>query len=389
MKKIKLCVQLLCFCLCFSSCEKDDLVPPIKDIWNNDHGIEVSLNGKNVTLPPNGEVWMWITETLANELIKNDVEITKVRTNQVAAHKLYKDKNGYVLSIQLADTTEFIFHNSDYSANAYLFETAEPFEHYYNKKVYTYGRNINYGVKAISFPLNTKDIVLKQVLQSPEEENDFIEHVYFGNTVNNLDIELHSLRDVEIPSDGQGSIVLKSKQFSQESLEIPEGWTVSDIELENLKSLKIKGSLDGRISCPSLKYLELNNDVFNASISCPKLEDFALNDNIEYLTETIINCPTLSDLTLPESLKSLDISMECPIETLTIPINVEMLWADLTQCEQLSTMYFKPLKCPYIHDELGLGDRTITIYIPEASYYNYQNNDDFRNFSLGHNVLTY
>lgn len=387
MKKIKLCVQLLYLCICFSSCEKEDFVSPIKDIWDNSHGVEISVNGENVTLPPNGEIWMWVTENLANELTKNDVKINNVRNNQVASHKLYKDKNGYVLSIQLVDTTNLIFDTND--GDVSLFETEESFRHYYNEDVYTSGKRINYGVKAISFPLNVKGIVLKQSTWPPEAKTDRIEYVYFGNTVKNLELELPSLAELEIPNDGQGIICVKSEQFSQENLEIPEGWTVSDIELDNLKSLKIKGVLNGEISCASLKYLELNNDVFNASISCPKLEEFVINNDIEYLKGTNINCPTLSNINLPESLISVDVSMECPIETITIPTNVENIWADFSRCKQLTTIYFKPLKCPYIHDELGLWDRSITIYIPESSYYNYQNNDDFKNFSWRHNVFTY
>lgn len=381
--------MLLFSCISFSSCEKEgekdgnsnSLKNEIKDVWNDSHGTKITIQGKQITLPPNDEIWMWVTEHLAKDIIENnDATIVEACDEEVLSYKLYNDNGQYVLCIKLANTIEEFESSLIGSDGIPLIKFDKTIE-LHKTGYYWYNDATNLGIKKIAFPLNTAQIVLSQEFGETDSLDDFLEEVYFGNKTINVELYLPALKNIyltEHPIEYEGSThyyrdnyyprELSLSTFNMEFLEIPEGWTI-EIESKTLKTLTLnsKGALS-------------HNDGYDHSINCPKLEKLVLNDDIRQIT-CDISCPSLKTFELPEELLWLDSNIECDIESLTIPKNVNYIIAETFG--NIKSLYFKPATPPSIggglEDTLRYFD--VTIYVPSESYNDYMKKDFFKNLN--------
>ena len=382
-------ILLLLSCISFNSCNKEEgpnsLKNEIKDAWNDSHGTKITIGGKQITLPPNDEIWMWVTEFLASDIIENEVTIESACERDVLSHKLYNDNGKYVLCIKLEDEI------GELESAIYDFEIK------FNKDIclhktewYWYDNKTKHGIKRIVFPPNVSGITLSQNVLDSDRLDEMLEEVYFSDNVYELSLDLPALKKIyisEYPLEYEGDTpyykdynspkYLGLNNYNSESLEIPEGWCVN-ITSETLKTLILnsKGAL----------YSGYGN--YECAIICPKLEKLVLDDEIRKIYGGI-NCPSLNNLELPKQLIELEHSIHCNIESLTIPENVNYIWiSNLCDYNQdgngeLKEIYFRPTTPPTIMEELGdeFKRYNVTVYVPSESYSEYMKKDFFKNLN--------
>ena len=222
--------------------------------------------------------------------------------------------------------------------------------------------------------------------------DDFLEEVYFGDKVYELNFSLPALNKIYIPEHtieyenntpdySEYPALLSLANYNKESLVVPEGWVVN-IASEALKSLTLNGRaalFDGNSS--------------GYDINCPNLEVLSLNDETRYMDVSIF-CPSLKKFELPKELISLiDVEIHCDIESLTIPEKVKKIYVH-NLCDRnadgwcdLKSIYFKPITPPsiesWLKDQFKYGD--VTIYVPSESFSEYVYTDFFK----GLNVVAY
>ena len=380
---------LLLSCISFNSCNKEEgpnsLKNEIKDAWNDSHGTKITIGGKQITLPPNDEIWMWVTEFLASDIIENEVTIVSACTRDVLSYKLYNDKGQYVLCIKLEDEIDELETN--------IFDCKIKFDksiRIHDKTGWQAANNTKYGIKRIVYPPNVGNISLSQESPHDGSLDELLEELYFGNKVYELSLDLPALKKIylsEYPLEYEGDTpyykdynsprYLELINYNNESLEVPDGWCVN-ITSETLKTLILnsKGALYGGYAN------------YECAINCPKLEKLVLDDEIRKIYGGIY-CPSLNNLELPKQLIELEHSIHCNIESLTIPENVNYIWiSNLCDYNQdgngeLKAIYFRPTTPPTIMEELGdeFKRYNVTVYVPSESYSEYMKKDFFKNLN--------
>ena len=402
-KLIYTAMSLLISCTFFSSCEKEDegisnhLKNVIKDVWDDSYGTTITIDGKEITLPPNDEIWIWVTEPLASDIIDHDdADIDWACGHEVASYKLYNDDGEYVLCLKLTNPI-------DAGVSGPYIDFDKNFAKRYwgpNKDIcYVASGNtaVNIGFKKIVLPSSASIIEFHQDFDEnnssdlAESIENYLEEVYYSENVISLDISLPALKNkIYIPErtveyEGDSAFYTEVSEIGAigigneckiESLEIPEGWAITYISSETLKTLTLNGT-----AAPSGIF---GNENF---IRCPNLENLVLNDETRHLCCDIF-CPALKTLRLPEQLIRCVCEISCNIESLIIPEKVNELHLRLGDLNEdgifdIKSIYYKPLTPPrvnYFDEDRYLYSNT-TLYVPSEAFDEYMKLEFFNNLN--------
>lgn len=160
--------------------------------------------------------------------------------------------------------------------------------------------------------------------------------------------------------------------------------------MESLKKLIVKSTslkISGIWICPELESIDLYcgfSDTGGHVFDLPKLKSIKLHGNVEKLQSFCRGCPLLTEVILPEGLRTIDLNsfLECPaLKELIIPSTVKIISPSALHNTGLTELHLKCLTPPWesisrfkFWHENDL--KQCTLYVPKQSLSAYQEYSD-------------